>query len=78
LPIVALKDEALVMVGGSSTVRVKAWLAAPAELAALNVRGQTFPVPVAGVPEMVAVPLLLAVNFNPEGRVPDRATVGVG
>src|ERR1019366_7555019 len=32
----------------------------------------------AGVPDSVAVPLLLAVNVMPEGRVPACVSVGVG
>lgn len=36
------------------------------------------PVPAAGVPESVAVPLPLLVNITPEGRVPVRESVALG
>ena len=62
-----------------STVRVKAWLAVPVEFLAVKVSGY---VPAgrcrrrAG--QIVAVPLVLAVNVMPGGSVPAWVRVGVG
>ena len=44
----------------------------------MNVNGYRPPVPAAGTPDKVAVPVLLAVNVTPEGSAPVHVNVGVG
>ncbi len=63
--------SALVMAGGWLTVSVKVWVASGVTPSlAVRVSGYVPPVPAAGVPARVAVPLPLSVKVTPEGRVP--------
>ena len=58
---------------------MKLWLAAvPTPLLAVNVRGYVPPVPDAGVPLSVPVPLPLSLNVTPLGSVPASLSDGVG
>lgn len=45
---------------------------------AVNVREYVLPVPAAGAPERVAVPLWLSTKVTPLGSVPVSVKVGVG
>src|SRR5664280_1582128 len=76
LPTVGVTRELLVNFGGVPMVMVKACVTEPLALVAVRVRME---VPaVVGVPEMVAVPLVLALKVNPAGRAPVSASVAVG
>src|SRR4051794_21064091 len=77
-PVVAVALVALVKAGADSgtTVSVKACVAAPAALVAVNVTGKV--PPVVGVPESVAVPLTPAVKLTPLGSAPLSLTVAAG
>src|ERR1019366_8697060 len=69
---------ALLKVGVLSTVSVNAWHVVPVEFFAVNVSAYGPLSVAAGVPDSVAIPLLLAVNVTPAGRVPACVSVGVG
>ena len=61
------------------TVSVKLWVALGAvPFAAVIVRGYVPPLPAAGVPPNVAVPLPLFVRVTPDGRVPVSEIVAAG
>ena len=67
------------MVGASLLVSVNVWVAAGlVALVAVIVNGYVPPVPLAGVPEMVAVPLPLSTKLSPLGSVPDSDSAGAG
>ena len=57
---------------------MKAWLVVPVEFLAVNVIAYGPLAVAAGVPDRVAVPLALAVNVTPVGRVPVWVSVGAG
>ena len=79
VPTVNVAVLALVIVGASSTVSVKPWLAAePTPLPAINVMGYVLPVPVAGIPPKVPVPFPLSVKVTPLGSGPDSVRLGAG
>ena len=78
VPAVSVTAAALVNTGALATVRVKAWLAVPVEFRAVKVSGYGPWAAAVGVPDRVAVPLLLAVNVTPGGSVPARLSVGAG
>ena len=78
-PTVNVVDAADVIAGASFTVSVNGWLASvPMPFVASNVRWYVPPVPVAGVPERVAVPSPLSTNVTPEGRAPVSLSAGAG
>ena len=61
------------------TVRVKFWVAAgPTPFVAVIVNVYVPAVPAAGVPDNVAVPLLLSLNVTPDGSAPVSDNVHVG
>jgi hypothetical protein len=69
----------LVITGAKFTVKVKAWFAAvPTPLLAVNVMEYVPPVPDAGVPLRVPVPLPLFLNVTPLGSAPVSVSDGVG
>jgi hypothetical protein len=79
VPAVKVVEGADVMAGGWSTVRVKLWVAGePTPLVAVMVMGYVPPVPLAGVPARVAVPLPLSVKVTPVGSVPDSPSDAAG
>jgi hypothetical protein len=79
VPTVKLAVEALVMVGAEALVKVNDWLTGvPCPLDAVIVSGKAPPVPVAEVPEMVAVPFPLSLKDSPLGRLPVSLSAGVG
>lgn len=78
VPAVSVTDAALVKAGALATVSVKAWLTVPVEFLAVSVIKYCPLADAAGVPDRVAVPLVLAVNVMPEGSVPACVRVGVG
>lgn len=61
----------------SSTVSVKVWWDVPDELVAVNVIEKVPPVPAAGVPLSVPLPVP-PVKATPLGRAPDSVMLGVG
>src|SRR5271157_611600 len=70
---------ALVMAGAWLTVRVKVWVAGlPTPLEAVKCREYVPPVPAAGVPLSVAVPLPLSANVTPLGKVPVSLRLACG
>ena len=78
-PVVNVVDAADVMAGAWSTVRTKFWLTdGPTPLAAVMVMGYVPSVPVAGVPDRVAVPFPLSTNVTPVGSGPLSPMAGVG
>lgn len=65
--------------GASLTVSVKSWTASgETPFEAVMVMGYVPPVPMAAVPDSVAVPLPLSVKVTPDGSAPDAATDGTG
>jgi hypothetical protein len=78
LPWVADADEALVMAGAWSTVRVNDWVTEPNVFAAVKVTLYTPPWSSPGVPANVAVPLPLSVKVIPDGNAPVSLIAGVG
>ncbi len=66
------------MLAASSTTRVKPWLTEPAPLVAVIVIGYTPPVPAAGVPSKLAVPLPLSTKVRPVGKAPVSVKLGTG
>jgi hypothetical protein len=81
LPTLNVVWSALVMLGASSTVRMKVWVAFGATpLLAVIVKVYVPPVPLAGVPARVAVPSPLSTKVTPLGRValPSLSAGGVG
>ena len=78
VPAVSVTVAALENAGALPTVSVKAWLAVPVEFLAVMVNEYMPLSVVAGVPEIVAVPLVLAVKVMPLGSVPVWLSVGVG
>src|SRR4051794_29924975 len=67
------------MVGASFTVRVNNWVASGAmPLAAVMVNVKVPPVPAAGMPARVAVPLPLSVSVTPVGSAPVLVRLAVG
>jgi hypothetical protein len=78
-PTVNVVDAADVIAGAWFTVNVNDWFAfEPTPFAAVIVNGYDPPVPAAGVPASVAVPLPLLVKVTPLGNVPVLESVGVG
>src|SRR5579872_33770 len=76
VPTVKVADDADVMLGASSTVRVKLWVpSGETPLEASMVNEYTPPWPVAGVPDSVAVPSPLSTKVTPVGRAPDSVSV---
>ena len=72
-------EAADVMPGAWSTVSVNDWLASGlTPFVALMVSGYVPPVPAAGVPDRVAVPLAWATKVTPAGRDPVLETVAAG
>src|SRR6266446_4742930 len=73
-------EFALVMAGAWFTTSVKLWVGElPAVLVAVNVVAYVPPVPAAGVPLSVPVPLPLSVKLTPDGSAaPPRVIDGVG
>jgi hypothetical protein len=79
LPVLKVAWFRLVMEGASSTVSVKFCVAfGKVPLLAVIVNGNVPPVPVAGVPLSVAVPVPLSTKVTPLGRLPlsDKAAFG--
>jgi hypothetical protein len=80
VPTVKVFDAALVIAGASLMVKVKLCAGEdPAVFVAVKVMAYVPPVPAAGVPANVPVPLPLSVKVTPVGSAtPPRAMVGVG
>src|SRR5713226_7723922 len=79
LPTVKVVLLALVIAGAWFIASVKPWLAGvPTPLLAVIVRGYVPPVPDAGVPPSVAVPLPLSLKVTPLGSAPVSDKDGVG
>src|SRR5690348_10127702 len=72
-------DGLVVTAGAWLTVTVSVWVPFGfTPLEAVRLSGYTPPVPAAGVPARVAVPLPLSVKVRPDGRVPVLLMLGVG
>lgn len=79
VPTVNVVLLALVIANAASTVSVKVWTAAaPTPFAAVKLIEYVPPLPEAGVPLRVAVPLPLSLKVTPLGSAPVSATDGVG
>jgi hypothetical protein len=78
VPTAPATDVALVITGACRTVRENDWVALPAVFAALREIGYTPPVPAAGVPERVALPLPRSTSVTPAGKAPDSVMAAVG
>src|ERR1700712_641070 len=79
VPAVKVVLVALVKTGGWPTVTVRVWVAfGLTPLPAVRLSGYVPPLPAAGVPDRVAVPLPLSVKVSPAGRVPVLLITGVG
>ena len=68
----------LVIAGTWLTTNVKVWVTAPAVFFALSVKVYFLAVPLAAVPEIVAVPSALSAKVRPLGKVPIGVRAGVG
>src|ERR1700722_6045588 len=68
----------LASAGALVTVRVKAWVAVPAVLLAVNVSGYWPAAPWLGVPARAAVPSRPPVNVTPGGSCPFMVIVAAG
>ena len=60
------------------TTKVKVWVTDPAVFFALSVKVYFLAVPLAAVPEIVAVPSALSAKVDPLGKVPVRVNAGIG
>ncbi len=80
VPTVKVVEAAEVIAGASSTTSVKLWVpfGLTPLLAVMVIGYPDLPVPAAGVPDNVAVPLPLSWKVTPEGKVPDSERLGVG
>ena len=57
---------------------MKVWVTDPAVFFALSVKVCFLAVPLAAVPEIVAVPSALSAKVRPLGKVPVRVNAGIG